>query len=235
MTRLPLGPTQKRRRLAHLVIDEIQEWISLGRFAAGDRLPTEDELTKQLGVSRTTLREAVGVLAHAGLLDVRQGDGTYVMATPIPGEPLDQRVRRAQILEVYEVRRVLEIASARFAAERRTSEDIARLRQRLADREAARAQGDQEAVASADVSFHLGVARAGGNALLVDLFRSFTGVLRETIAAVIEDPALTEDTAAIHARLIDAIERRDGDEAAAVTTELLEADARVLRQTLGRG
>ncbi len=217
------------------MIDEIQEWISLGRIAPGDRLPTEDELTEQLGVSRTTLREAIGVLAHAGLLDVRQGDGTYVMATPIPGEPLDQRMRRARILEVYEVRRILEIASAQFAAQRRTSEDVARLRQRLADRQAARVAGDQDGVATADVAFHLAVARAGGNALLVDLFRSFTGVLRETIEAVIHDPALTEDTSGLHARLIDAIERQAVGEATTVTTELLEADARVLRQSLGRG
>src|SRR5215469_8407451 len=95
-----------KRRLADQVIDQIQEWISLGEFTPGDRLPVEDALTRKLGVSRTTLREGVSVLARAGVLDVRQGDGTYVRAPAPTGEPLDRRLRRAVALDVYEVRRV---------------------------------------------------------------------------------------------------------------------------------
>src|SRR5512146_1962379 len=93
-----------RRRLVDAVIEYLQEEISLGRLTPGDRLPTEGELTTSLGVSRTTLREAVAALAHAGLLDVRQGDGTYVRADATAGESLDRRLQRAAILHVYEVR-----------------------------------------------------------------------------------------------------------------------------------
>ena len=227
------GSRIKKRQLVHQVIDELQEQISLGHLVPGERLPTEGELTVQLGVSRTTIRESVRVLAHVGLLDVRQGDGTYVRATTPVAEPLDQRLRRSAALEVYEVRRVLELETARLAAQRRTEEDLAVLRRHLAAREKAGEDGDLEALVEADVALHLAVAAAGKNGVLVDLFRTFTGVLRATIADLTRDPALG-DTSELHRMLVNAI--AEGDAAAAVdaTTRLLEADARGLRRELRR-
>ena len=218
-----------RRRLADQVIDQIQEWISLGQLAPGDRLPVEDALTAQLGVSRTSLREGVSVLARAGVLSVRQGDGTYVCA-PVPaGEPLDRRLRRAAALDVYEVRRVLELETARLAAQRRTEKDLRIMRAHLAARDAARADGALEAFVDADVALHLAIARATQNPVLADLFSSFAAVLRGTIADVMRDPVSQEDTSAIHGALVQAI--ADGNATAAVeaTSQLLEADARALR------
>ena len=227
------APRIKKRQLVHQVIDELQEQISLGHFAPGDRLPTESELTVQLGVSRTTIRESVRVLAHAGLLDVRQGDGTYVRAISAAADPLDQRLRRSAALEVYEVRRVLELETARLAAERRTEEDLVVLRQHLAAREKARGDGDLEALVEADMALHLAVAAAGKNGVLVDLFRTFTEVLRATIADLTRDTALP-DTTELHRVLVNAIARGDGAAAVVATDRLLEADARGLRRELRR-
>jgi len=220
-----------RRRLVDGVIEEIQEWISLGQLSPGDRLPVEDALTEKLGVSRTTLREGVSVLARAGVLDVRQGDGTYVRARVPEGEPLDRRLRRAAALEVYEVRRVIELETARLAAERRTERDIRAMRRHLAARDAARAAGPLEAFVDADVGLHMAIAHASHNAVLADLFATFTTVLRETIADVMRDPVSQEDTTALHGALVQAI--ADGNVTAAIdaTTQLLEADARPLRAT----
>lgn len=184
-----------RRRLVDQVIEELQQRISLGALAPGERMPTEDQLTAQLGVSRTTLREAVGVLTHAGLIDVRQGDGSYVCAVPATAEPLDRRLRRAAAAEVYEVRRALEVEAARLAAARRTTEDLAHMRAHLA--------------ADADVALHVAIARASRNAVLADLFATFADVAR--------DPTLREDTTALHHQLVDAIARRDADAAVAAT------------------
>jgi GntR family transcriptional repressor for pyruvate dehydrogenase complex len=213
-----------KRRLVDRVIEELQQRISLGALAPGERLPTEDQLTAQLGVSRTTLREAIGVLTHAGLIDVRQGDGSYVRSTPTRDEPLGRRLRRAAAREVYEVRRVLELETARLAATRRTSDDVDRLRRHLAARDAARERGDIDAFVDADVALHLGIARAAKNAVLADLFRSFSTVLRETIADIARDPALVADTAPLHHELVEAIARRDITAAVEATRQLLEAD-----------
>lgn len=213
-----------RKRLVDRVIEELQQRISLGALAPGERLPTEDQLTSQLGVSRTTLREAVGVLTHAGLIDVRQGDGSYVRSMPAREEPLDRRLRRAAAREVYEVRRVLELETARLAATRRTGEDLVALREHLAARDAARERGDIEAFVDADVALHMSIARAGKNSVLADLFRAFATVLRETLADVARDPALVADTAPLHRELVEAIARRDDAAAVEATRQLLEAD-----------
>ncbi len=218
-----------RRRLVDQVIEQIQEWISLGQVAPGDRLPVEDALTTTLGVSRTTLREAVSVLARAGVLDVRQGDGTYVREPAPVGEPLDRRLRRAATLDVWEVRRTLEIETARLAAERRTDADVRAMRRHLAARDDARAAGALDALVEADVALHVAVARASRNAVLADLFRSFATVLSDTIANVLRDPVSQEDTTAFHHELVSAIAARDGAAAMEATNRLLEADARSLR------
>lgn len=220
-----------RRRLVDQVIEQIQDWISLGQIAPGDRLPVEDALTHTLGVSRTTLREGVSVLARAGVLDVRQGDGTYVCAPTPEGEPLDRRLRRSAALDVYEVRRLIELETARLAAERRTEMDLGAMRTHLAARDAARTARALDAFVDADIALHVAIARASHNPVLADLFASFTTVLRGTIADVMRDPVSQEDTTALHGALVQAI--ADGNAAAAVeaTNELLEADARPLRAT----
>jgi DNA-binding FadR family transcriptional regulator len=218
-----------RRRLADQVIEQIQEWISLGQLTPGQRLPVEDALTERLGVSRTTLREGVSVLARAGVLDVRQGDGTYVRE-PVPaGEALDRRLRRAAALDAYEVRRVLELETARLAAERRTDTGLRAIKMQLAARDAAKGAGNLDAFVEADVALHVAIARASGNPVLADLFGSFAAVLRDTIADVMRDPLAQEDTTAWHHALVQAIADRDASAAVDATSRLLEADARVLR------
>ena len=170
------------------------------------------------------MREAVGVLTHAGLIDVRQGDGSYVRPALARDEPLDRRLRRAAAREVYEVRRALELETARLAATRRTRDDLDRMRDQLAARDAARKRGDTDAFVDADVALHVAVARATKNAVLADLFRAFATVLRETIADIARAPALASDTAPLHHQLVEAIARRDADAAVEATRQLLEAD-----------
>ena len=200
----------------------------LGHLAPGDRLQTEDQLTAQLGVSRTTLREAVSVLARSGVLDVRQGDGTYVRARPTPGEPLDVRLRRAAALEVYEVRRMLEIETARLAAARRTADDLEALHTHRGARSGSRAPRRRRPRRGRR-RLPPRHRRRQPDAVLADLFRSFATRLRDTITDVIQDPTLPEDTAPLHRALLDAIARQDATAAVDATRLLLDADARLLR------
>ncbi len=158
-----------------------------------------------------------------------KGSGTYV-GVPVPsGEPLDRRLRRAAALDVYEARRVIELETARLAAERRTERDLRVMRPHLAARDAARATGALVAFVDADVALHLAIARATGNPVLADLFGSFAAVLRGTIADVMRDPVSREDTSAIHGALVQAIADRNAAAAVEATRQLLDADARAMR------
>jgi DNA-binding FadR family transcriptional regulator len=91
----------------------------------------------QLSVGRSTVREAVRTLARVRLVQVRQGDGTYVTGLPADNEPLRTRCQRAQLHEIYDVREALDLQAARIAAERRSEEDLVALREHLASRAAA--------------------------------------------------------------------------------------------------
>ncbi|HTL96779.1 MAG TPA: GntR family transcriptional regulator [Gemmatimonadaceae bacterium] len=116
-----------RRRLVDEVIDHLRTEISSGRLASGSRLPPEPKLTVQLGVSRTTLREAIVVLSHAGLVDVRQGDGTYVK----PIAAAETVVAQRSVLELLDAKRPIFIGLIRLAAARRTESEATDL-ERLA-------------------------------------------------------------------------------------------------------
>ncbi len=231
MTDDPRGPLPSLRRspLAELAFRQLHEQLQAGRWEVGTRLPAEPELAQQLGVGRSTLREAVRALVHAGLLETRQGSGTYVRSlAPGPGwEPL---LRRAAVLEVYEVREALEVQAARLAAGRRTDADVAALRTRLAARDSARQHARDSRFVEADLAFHRTVIAAAHNRLLMDMFESFASVLREALVAVVSDRHLDDvDVAPTHARLVAAIEAGDAGAAERATREHIRPTAAVLR------
>lgn len=220
----------ERQPLSIQVADRLRNRIAAGDYPVGSRLPTEPELVAEFGVGRSSIREAVQALAQAGILDVRQGSGTYVRALPAEAEPLTARLRRARIAEVHEARRLLEGQIAHLAALRRTDADLAAMRTALDRRETIRAQGLTEnltAFADADLAFHQAVARASGNAVLNDLYESFVVVIREALITLNRDvPAAQAEgrkdhQAALHERLYQAIESRRPGEARTAVDELL--------------
>src|ERR1700730_18493302 len=109
MSSAPSPLPVRRQTLVQQVLEYLQQCITNGEFPVGSKLPAEPELMARLAVGRSTLREAMRVLAHMGLVDVRPGDGTYICSPPPEKETLGQRLQRAKIFEVYEVRRGLEI------------------------------------------------------------------------------------------------------------------------------
>jgi DNA-binding transcriptional regulator YhcF (GntR family) len=112
----------RRGPLVELVSARLREQVARGAWPVGSRLPTEAELARQLQVGRSTIREAVRVLAHVGLLETRQRAGTFVRA-PAPLGSWDARLGRTEILEGCEVRHALEPRAAVPPAARRTSAD----------------------------------------------------------------------------------------------------------------
>lgn len=218
-----MGTKIKRQQLVEQVIEHLEKAINSGDFTVGTKLPTEPRLMDELGVGRSTLREAIRVLAHGGILEVRQGDGTYVRSLLTTDEPLARRLRRARLREVQEVRRTLEIEIVRLAAERRQESDVARMRGRLKLRQEAVDRGDLSAALDADMAFHSAIAEAAGNAVFADLYRTFSRTLQDALAVQWEiGDSGPSETAGLHERLLDAIATGNAAEAVAITITLLD-------------
>lgn len=223
----------ERKKLGDQVIHQLQEKISLGELKPGEKIPTETELMTLFGVGRSTVREAVRVLAKAGLLEVRQGDGTYVLDRTNNLEPLEHRLRRASILEVYEVRRALELEIAKLAARRRSEEDLLAMRESLAKRREARRVNDKRSYVDADLLFHLAIAAASKNSVLTDLYFSFSNTVRDALDKLISDQELHKNQISIHEQLLAAIERQDEQAAVYWAAQNLDKTMEDLQASLG--
>jgi len=222
----------RRSPLVDLAVSQLREQVLSGQWPVGGRLPAETELAQRLEVGRSTVREAVRALVHAGLLETRQGSGTYVRSVT-PGAEWEPRLRRAAVLEAYEVREALEVQAARLAATRRTAADIEALHACLAERD--RARGSDAAFVEADLAFHRAVVAAAHNPLLAEMFDSFAAVLREALIAIRSDQAVqSPDADAAHARLAAAIEAGDAAAAAQATHDHIDPTAANVRSLIDR-
>jgi DNA-binding FadR family transcriptional regulator len=171
MKKTPTTPLA-RHSLADAVVGRLQQQLSLGVYQPGDKLPSEPELMTQFGVGRSTIREAVRILANTGLVTVRQGSGTMVEPQRGITEPLQQRLRRADAGDLDEVRQLLEMKIAEKAALLRTRKDIAKMTTLLEQRHIAAQTGDTEQTITIDIRFHVAMAVAARNDILVDLYRT---------------------------------------------------------------
>jgi DNA-binding FadR family transcriptional regulator len=197
-----------------LAIDGIKELIASGEFRAGDRLPKENELAARIGVSRGSLREAIRALELVGVVAARQGDGTYLTSLT-PALLLDVMsvvldfTQDESILQLLEVRRVLEPAATALAAARATEEQLGEVRAAM---DAMRAAREPEPLVEADAAFHAAIARAAGNPALASLLENLSGpTIRARIWHAIEERRAGEKAKAEHERILAALEARDPD------------------------
>lgn len=203
----------RRSALSEQVIAELRNQITSGEWPVGSRIPTEPELVEQLGVARNTVREAVRALAHNGLLDIRQGSGTYVVATSELAGVMHRRFADADPRHIAELRSTLESSAAKLAAERRTERDLKQLDSLLVRREEAWESGDAEAFVTADATFHLAVVAASHNDVMSAMYADLGEVLRDWLREDVGEE-LTPETYMDHARLVDAIRTGDAETAA---------------------
>lgn len=202
----------RRAGLIDQVISQLREQITSGRWQVGDKIPTESELAQSTGTSRNTVREAVQSLVHAGLLERRQGSGTYVLAASELAGAVSRRVAEARQRDVLEVRRSLEVGAARLAAKRRTPEDVALMRSLIAQRTAAHDRGDTDDVVRADLELHRAIGQAAHNPVLTELYENFLGTIQDSIRSNFSIQGITDEE---HVGLVDAIARGDAEAAAA--------------------
>jgi len=210
---LPGLRTARRSGLIDQVIDQLRSQITGGGWVIGARIPTEAELAQLTGTSRNTVREAVQSLVHAGLLERRQGSGTYVLANSELAGAVGRRVASAHSGHVLEVRRTLEVGAARLAALRRTRDDVAEMRALLARRTSAIHAGLVEEALTLDVGLHRAIGHAAHNPVLTDLYENFLAALQENVRANFFAHGGMND--AEHVALVDAIADGDAERAAA--------------------
>ncbi|WP_131740461.1 FadR/GntR family transcriptional regulator [Actinomadura roseirufa] len=213
------------------VLDQIQAQVNGGSWRVGDRIPAELDLAAQLGVSRPAVREAIRALSHVGVLEVRRGDGTYVSSGADP-RPLLRRVARATARDVFEVQLAYDVQAARLAARRRTAADLARLEDLLRARDEA-AEADE--FGAADARFHLGVAEAGRNPVLIEAMRFFLRRQHEAMRTIRLDHEVPEGGPAAHRAVLDAVAARDPDAAARAAAAVVEPTLAVLETLVDSG
>lgn len=206
----------RRSALSEQVIAALRQQIASGEWPVGSRIPTEPELVEQLGVARNTVREAVRALAHNGLLDIRQGSGTYVVATSELAGVMHRRFADADPRHIVEVRAALESSAARLAAERRTDKDLRQLETLLERREERWRAGDRDGFVNVDAGFHMAVVAASHNDVLVTMYADLGEVLRDSLREDIGDDLAAPRSPLEHAQLVEALRSRDAEGAAAL-------------------
>lgn len=229
----PLPRVSPVADLARRIID----YVSSGELKPGTRLPSERDLAQSLRVGRSTVREAIAALDLLGLLEVRQGAGTFVKGDN--SDLLPDAISWGLILSkprthhLVEARQEIEAVTARLAAQRASPEGVRRLRSRYEQME--RARDNPARFVSADIAFHLEVASLADNSALADILRSVRVLLEEWIRRATDGSSQVCTTLAEHRAVLDAIASGNPELArAAMSKHLTDAGER-LKLSLGAG
>lgn len=206
-----------RATLGEQVALQLADIISGGRWKPGEKLPSEAELRRAMGVGRSTLREALKSLAFAGMVRMRAGEGTYVADGPY--RLVDQILRggslksERDLSEICETRLVLEPALAALCAERATDDDLRKLEEIVSEMQRHCGDANTSRFRELDLAFHMTVAEGCKNQILVRLVRAIRGLLLAWMEKSSESPGSRERAVTHHRRILEALKRRDAAKA----------------------
>lgn len=224
--------------LTDQAILKIKDLIIAGEFGAGAKLPREQDLAARLGLSRNSLREAVRALTLIGVLDTRVGDGTYV--TSLDADMLltgmgfvGDLLEGATLLEVHQVRRILEPVATGLAATRLTEDDFQALEACLKQMDEA---DTNQAFIDADTEFHRIIVTASGNATLASVIQNLSGgMIRARLWRTITEHDAAETTKQRHRDIYVALRAGDAEQASAADLLHLADGERWLQRQIARG
>ncbi|SFE68769.1 FadR/GntR family transcriptional regulator [Succiniclasticum ruminis] len=192
---MTLKPISQKKSIVNDVIQELCNYIlggvMDGTIHKGDKIPSERELSEQLGIGRSTLREAIKVLVMLGLLEIRQGQGTYISegndgfyTAPLSWGLI---IGFKSVSEIAEIRVILESEAARLATQRGGNQDMKQLDKIIANMHDAVEGNDVKAFTVADVEFHMTIVQATGNAAIVQMLKTIRRLLEIWIEKVLVD------------------------------------------------
>lgn len=209
-------PIQKSST-ADKVFETLYEMIATGQYQRGQKLPSQDELAKQFGVSRNTLREAINKLSAMGLLSSHQGIGT-VVESPHPAGYLSALSGQflldpLSVREFIEARICIERTSVRLAVARAGEGDIQRLQRILGDQKLALKNDDFAEFTRQDAAFHMELAQISGNRVLMKFLQTIHDMMQRFIGEVAQLPGAVQGAMRFHMRMTEAIAAKDPDRA----------------------
>jgi len=209
-----------RTPLAEQAADLLLDRIRAGEWPLGSKLPGENTLGPQLGVGRSTVREAIRRLAGQGVLATRQGAGVFVASLDIV-EDWGAVLKKADIDSVIEARIAIEVEAAALAAERRSPAELRAIRRAADKRDTQRTEID--AHVDADIAFHRSIVTASHNPIIIDLFDSFTLRSRQAMIDLLRlrGEFGSDSDQHAHQDILDAIADRDSQAASTLAREHL--------------
>ncbi|MBT2582636.1 FadR/GntR family transcriptional regulator [Planococcus sp. ISL-109] len=224
----------RTRKIYEEVTDSILEMIKTGQYKAGDKLDSVEQLAKNFNVGRSAIREALSGLRAMGLVEMHQGEGTYITAfdaskfsLPVSSALL---MKREDIKELSEVRKILEVGAVASAALNYRKEDLAEIEQALTAMKQAKGQGALGE--KADLAFHLAIARATHNQMLINLMGSVAEIMvesmRETRLLLLYSEEMMGSLLEEHQEIFEAIKQRNADAAQAKMLDHLVGVEKVL-------
>jgi GntR family transcriptional repressor for pyruvate dehydrogenase complex len=210
----------KKKKLADEVIDAIKRMIQSGELKEGDRLPNQTEFAAQLGVSRTSLREAFNTLCVLGVLEQRQGFGTIVKSrfSALYADQLSAPfiADEKATLELLEARQFIEIGAARLAAKNATQDQIKEMRILIEEMAKAGKEGNTQKLSEQDIVFHFLIAQATGNRVMIHLLANIRGLMEkfmhEAFLVLHDEKRYLKD----HRALYQAIKNKDSKKASSL-------------------
>jgi GntR family transcriptional repressor for pyruvate dehydrogenase complex len=231
-TETTFSPLQKQQTVAEAISAEILDLLRRKHLKPGDKLPPERELAEILGVSRPSLREALRALSIMKVVEVRQGDGTYVSALN-PEELVEHlefvfMLDDSTTLQLFEARKIVEPGNAALAAERINEEELAELRACLEKSEGS--YDDPEAFLQADIELHEIITRAARNPLLERFMASISALGRASRHKTVRLSGVTQPTVEHHRRIVIALEAHDPQAAGEAMLRHLDHIEQVYRE-----
>ncbi|CRM00202.1 MULTISPECIES: FadR/GntR family transcriptional regulator [unclassified Pseudomonas] len=208
-----------KRSLVDQALEQLRWRISEGRWAIGERLPTEPELAAELGISRNTVREAMRVLAFSGLIEIRQGDGSYLRSMTDPLGAM-RALSHCTLEQAQETRQILEVEAVGLAAVRRTEADLTALHEAL-KASAVLYHGDLEAYISADLLFHKRLVDAAHNPALSELYQYFSAIVGAQLRQTLNISPRRQAVFDLHIALLEAVEHQDPERAKSLCRQLI--------------
>ena len=220
----------KRQTITSQVIEHVLGLIKAGNLKAGDKLPTQKELTENLGISRTCVREAMKSLESLGLVEIRAKIGTVVLnqshGALFGAEHLIDIVRSEQVDSLMDMRNILEVGLAALASERAQLSDLIAMRTAVESHK--RALESDRIAHFADLEFHFAVARAAKNPIALRMLEMIIEPLTEQRILTNSIPGASEDGLRDHYKILKAIDERKPEKARQVMLEHMQTAARYL-------
>lgn len=213
------------------VVDHVKDLIFQKKIVSGEKLPSEREMAELLKISRNTVREAYKILAALGYVEIRHGQGVFVADDT---QSLDQWaasffVKSDQILELFEMRRVLETQSAKWAAVHATEEEVKKLKEHVARSYVLLKESENEhLIAKADQEFHLMLAEFSGNSILYRIMCNLIDLLSEVRKETMEIPGRLSKSIQEHDKIVQAVAAADQKRAEKEMRDHLESVRKAL-------